>query len=338
MSTSRIIYDMSFADYQGHPALSCSALRKLAQSPLTYWTYSRHNPNRPPDEEKKHLDYGRAAHALILEGERAFNARYCAKKSREDYPEHLGSGEELAEKCVELGVAKGGTLAQRASRIRAAEAKLVAAGEQIEPCKLWIEVEDAHRVFANGRQQIDKRLIERLEFSNDTLRLHDTTRELLTGGRPEVSIFWTDEETGVELKARLDYLKSPVIVDLKTFSNIRGLHVDDAVAQTVAAHKYGLQAVMYCDALKAVEKVQPQFTFIFLESGPVPNVVVRHLAAQTEGETSVYWANCHRHYRHLIGLYQHCVKRWGFERAWAEPVFAQTFLDEDLPSWALDYV
>lgn len=44
-------------------------------------------------------------------------------------------------------------------------------------------------------------------------------KALLSGGEPEVSAFWPDEETGVLRRGRFDYLRDDVLVDYKTAAN-----------------------------------------------------------------------------------------------------------------------
>jgi hypothetical protein len=51
------------------PSISSSGLRTLITCPAKYWAYSIYNPDRREPEEKQVFAFGKAAHALILEGE-----------------------------------------------------------------------------------------------------------------------------------------------------------------------------------------------------------------------------------------------------------------------------
>lgn len=69
--------DIDNADYHRNPdllpgpSLSSSGAKKiLSASPYHYWFDSPLNPNRPPEDDKPHLNIGKAAHDMILLSER----------------------------------------------------------------------------------------------------------------------------------------------------------------------------------------------------------------------------------------------------------------------------
>ncbi len=63
----------------------------------------------------------------------------------------------------------------------------------------------------------------------------------LSEGAPEVSAFTTDEEvSGLDVRARFDWLAPGVIVDLKTT-----VHAGHEFAHSVRKYRYHLQAAMY---------------------------------------------------------------------------------------------
>lgn len=76
---------------------------------------------------------------------------------------------------------------------------------------------------------------------------HPKARALLEQpGNPEVSVFGTDPDTGVNMRARFDYLpdftvKNPVAVDLKTARSAS----PDGFARAVAEHRYDIQEQFY---------------------------------------------------------------------------------------------
>src|SRR3546814_14526079 len=73
---------------------------------------------------------------------------------------------------------------------------------------------------------------------------HPDLSKAFSGGHPEVSIFWQDEQTGISCKARLDYLKARAIVDLKTFSNPLSKPIDKAISTRSEEHTSELQSLM----------------------------------------------------------------------------------------------
>lgn len=80
----------------------------------------------------------------------------------------------------------------------------------------------ADREFARGDGYVPLLLrdFEKASAMAETVRRHPLARRLFVDGRPEQSLFWTDPESGVQLRARLDWLSDPresrlVIADYK---------------------------------------------------------------------------------------------------------------------------
>lgn len=105
------------------------------------------------------------------------------------------------------------------------------------------------------------------------VREHPLAGPLFTAGQPEVSLFWTDEQTGVPLRARLDWLKHPVpgrpliIGDLKTTE----LAYPGKLPSTVDEYRYHIQAAVYLDGAAACGLTPPEgaaFVFAFVEKKP----------------------------------------------------------------------
>jgi hypothetical protein len=90
-------------------------------------------------------------------------------------------------------------------------------------------------------------------------------------GRAEQSLFWTDEDTGIWRRARLDYLPDPrhgrrlVIPDYKTADRADR----ESVRKAVASYGYHLQAAQYTDGARALGlDDDPAFVFIVQEKAP----------------------------------------------------------------------
>jgi len=83
--------------------------------------------------------------------------------------------------------------------------------------------------------------------------------ELLSTGEPEISIFDKDEETGLEIKGRLDWLTGDgVIVDIKTVAE--GKASPHNFAKQIANFKYHMQAAHYMQLAGA-----ERFVFVAVE-------------------------------------------------------------------------
>lgn len=62
-------------------SISSSGLRQVLDRPSLYWGFSPYNPKPFDQEEKKSLEFGKAAHMLLL-GEEGFSARYVLRPAK----------------------------------------------------------------------------------------------------------------------------------------------------------------------------------------------------------------------------------------------------------------
>lgn len=99
----------------------------------------------------------------------------------------------------------------------------------------------------------------------DAVRGHKAASKLLAGGEPERTITWTDPESGVQCKGRVDYLRPDGFVDLKTSANL------DPRRFALTAHDLGyhLQLAFYARGLRALGVADPKVWLVAVESsGP----------------------------------------------------------------------
>ncbi|ASY62476.1 Exodeoxyribonuclease VIII [Sinorhizobium sojae CCBAU 05684] len=69
-------------------SISSSGLRAVLRRPSEYWAYSPYNPTPFDREEKSSLEFGKAAHMLLL-GEEGFKERYSLRPAT--YPDEKGN-------------------------------------------------------------------------------------------------------------------------------------------------------------------------------------------------------------------------------------------------------
>jgi hypothetical protein len=114
---------------------------------------------------------------------------------------------------------------------------------------------------------------------------HPTAGRLFEGGAPEVSAFWTDERTGVPLRARFDYLPTatasgrPIAVDLKKTADAsrRGF------GKSVANYGYHIQSDIYRRAYAAThDGAEPVFLFVAVEPDEPFQVAVYELDPEAQ--------------------------------------------------------
>jgi len=92
-------------------------------------------------------------------------------------------------------------------------------------------------------------------------RQHDIVNTLLENAEFERSIYWTDEETGLQFKVRPDIWSNKMIVDLKTsrYSNV------NLYKSSAYSNGYYLQAGMFFEACKAIGKPIEEFVNLVIE-------------------------------------------------------------------------
>lgn len=117
----------------------------------------------------------------------------------------------------------------------------------------------------------------------DSVLSHPIASALFTGGEAEVSAFWTDPATGVDCRARFDYLPEPVkgkrliVPDLKTALSAH----PGEFGRAAAKFHYAMQDAWYSDALKALDlDPDPAFVFVTVEKEPPYIVTVGQLRAE----------------------------------------------------------
>lgn len=193
-------------------------------------------------EESVAQQFGSLVHAVVLEGWDAFEERYVTAPdqphgllvNKDDIREALGT------RCT---LPKSATLYEH---------EVLAKVHGVGPTMASWKLEKA--LALEGKTEISKRwhstmlLVDQMLDMKRESRGGRSIREVvLSGGQPEVSVFWTDE-TGLRLKARFDYLRIGTTVDLKTFAARSGRELVDAFTLSVDDYAYDMQAAHYQDA------------------------------------------------------------------------------------------
>lgn len=234
--------------YHSWPALSCSGIRRLAASPtLFYMTTPWLNASYEEPEEKAWANIGRAYHARILEGSEAFNQRFCVKLEKSAIPDLCVTIDDIKERIdkvhgkVPFGKRKEDFVAQLLD---------------LEPdAPIWEECQRRHEEENAGRCQLSYEVIERIEIAARMIEKHEELSQAVRGGYPEVSLLWVCAKTGVPMKARVDYLKLKLMVDLKSYENKFELSPEQACRKAIANNRYPLQPSVYLEGAAAVKKL-----------------------------------------------------------------------------------
>ena len=346
-----IYLDMPEEEYHADPSFSTSGTKLMTISPLDYWVNSPLNPDYEPRTSAA-LDLGKAYHKMILEGPEAFDGAFCIAPDKTDYPDALDGAEALRAKCKELELKASGSIADMCGRIREADPAV----------ELWPDIKAIFEEERGERVPLTKDQWKGLKLVQAVLARMENAAKALRGGVSEVSIFWT--EYGIPMKARLDKLQPQGIVDLKTFGNVMNKEIISAVAGEIAKHRYYLQPPIYMRALGAAKQMYADygdkvvhgeaglihdaltagrqgFWFVFVQTGGVPNVVIRGFAEKETfkglgATTNSYWMRGESDFHRGLTMFKKCVKTFGPHEPWVADFGMKDFTDNDFPLWMLD--
>lgn len=104
----------------------------------------------------------------------------------------------------------------------------------------WAEAHE--RAAEAGQTVVSQEDFDRARFMRDAVHAHPEARLVLSKGRPEVSVFVTDPETGCDLRSREDWKPEgfDVIADLKTCRDAGRWFANDAfrLGYPISAYHY----------------------------------------------------------------------------------------------------
>jgi len=127
-----------------------------------------------------------------------------------------------------------------------------------EEYTVW-ETENQHKTIVTGDQLALALAIR------DSVYANKAAKALLSDGDPEATVVWENSETGELCKARADWLRENVIVDVKTTMDAR----PDAFAKAITNYRYDVQASHYGEGFDL-----SRFVFIAVEKDPPYAVAV----------------------------------------------------------------
>lgn len=178
---------------------------------------------------------------------------------------------------------------------------------------------DAWRKENTGKIAITAADMKAIHGMRTSLLTHPIASRMLSGGVSEVTLRWTDTETGLVCKARADYHveELDMVVDLKTTEDAR----PHAFRRSVAAFRYHVQQAFYSDGFAALGAPLRSFAFVAVEK--VPPYAVAVYLLDTEAVTKG-WAAA----RENLTTLARCIEAGDF------PAYDNGIQTLDLPAWA----
>lgn len=322
------ILDITNAEHHAIRALSNSGMKDLAVSPLRYW-YRWINPAPKPEaeEESAAQKMGSALHCAVLESEETFESRYARALDPSDWPVCLDTIQEIRGYITDKGEKPKGT--RKDEVIGQALDLMKRIGEAVP----ILQVEQARFLAANeGKTIMHPDEWERLAGMTLALSEEPALKPILRAGKPEVSMVARDPETGVLLKARLDWMAPGVTLDLKTFTVKRGGSIDKAIHDAIYFEGYYKQAYFY-DLVRRLATGEGQgridFVNAFVESDQPHETRIVKQVPKRGGSLNMYWETARIEVRQMIRLYADCVAKFG-DDPWRDKQEISTLADEDI--------
>jgi hypothetical protein len=340
-----IYFDLPEDVYHSARALSCSGMKHLTVSDLNYW-HRNINPAPEPDEDTEARRFGKAVHCYALERER-FDTSFAMKLSKDDNPDALVTTDDLKRFLEANGLPKSGKTKQELID------RVTASGL---PAFIWDHELERHAALHEGKTFLSTDESKRIERAAAVMASDPYVCAALKGGMPEVSFFVRDPETGVLLKARMDYVRPRSTIDIKTFSNSRGKPVEKAIFEAIYYESYYLQCVFYNQVreiarrqlaageiqtfgdvseewLKAfLETEDHGFGLVFIESTePFDLRFILLKQAEVPGaDTNAYWSSAQLRIGDLTHRYAKCLEKYG-DAIWRESLPPRVLEDTDMP-------
>lgn len=268
-----VYFGMPFAQYLAIPALSKSSEKLLLRSPMDFWARTAWiNPNADDDDTKAKLD-GRAYHTRINEGADAFYKMHVADLEPTEHKDALVTNDEMKAALTKRGVA---------FKASARKGELVALLKENDPTvQIWEEMLRAHYAKHKGKTFLRAQVFREIEYAAAMIEKHPQLSRCFQGGYPEVAVIYEDPETGLPIKAMIDYLKVQMFTELKTFANQLARPIDSAIRHEIAARKYHIDVASYLEAIKHAKRMIRERGTEAVH-GEVPKDWIDRFAATTE--------------------------------------------------------
>jgi hypothetical protein len=276
-----IYFGMSEETYLALPALSNTGIKKLAASPMIFWASTPWlNPKKAKQDaeavEKAHRIFGKAYHARIVEGRRAFESRFAVELDPSDYPDMLVSTDQIKAAIGQHMTADTRKTAAEGSMVpvkpaskvpdempdgteymrSAVKADWIAQLLELDPeAPVFARVEQEYFEAHRGKTFLTPDQLEELEIAALMVERDPELKDAFKGGHAEAVLIWYCPRTGVPMKAKLDYLKLDEIVDLKSVANQRERSIETAIRFEISGYHYNFQPVVYFDGVDAVREL-----------------------------------------------------------------------------------
>lgn len=135
-------------------------------------------------------------------------------------------------------------------------------------CKKWVADRSDRPVISSAE-------LDEIVAVAEAIKAEPKAKPLFTGGKYEQSVFGIEEETGLPMKGRPDFIPDSgrFLVDFK-FTNDASI---EALTKSIVKMRYHVQAAIYWDLVTQAGLELSAFYFVFVQRGDRPRVNVRKL-------------------------------------------------------------
>lgn len=193
-------------------------------------------------------------------------------------------------------------------------------------CNLRTKVGKAEREAAlvDGKTVIRHEEFQAVQAMHDEVKEHEFAGAAFENGQAEPTLIWKDQETGVWLRCRPDFLPAvgDWIPDYKTAVSAKPSEFQRAVWN----HGYHMQAALYLEGIEAVTGKPPR-NFFFVAQEKKPPYIVSIIALD---RIAIEWGQLQN--RRAIRVFADCLERdhWPGYSSRVEQIGLPTFAEYQL--------
>jgi hypothetical protein len=178
---------------------------------------------------------------------------------------------------------------------------------------------DEWRAEHAGFEMLSEEAFRSVEGMAASARKHPLAKQMIQNGKSELTLKWTDQETGLTCKSRLDYYveSHAMILDAKSCLDAR----ESKFKRDIVNYRYFVQDALYRSA--ALELFLPVKHFVFIAIEKSPPFAVATYTLDAEGIAKGYGAA-----RANINMLAFCKKT----ETW--PGYPVEIRELSLPPWA----
>lgn len=274
-----------------------------------WWWKSEHNPDRVEESEEART-FGKALHALVLEGDRAYAQRFAVSPDPDveatKRPEFCRTVKDIVEAFERR---------QMHPKANIKKEELIALAQTRAPDlyrNIWDVIWKDWQRANVGKLPISEVEHRQLQIMADAVRTHPDIGELFQFGDDhiplsEVSILWHDEH-GIPRRARLDEMLPLSTVDVKTMGNVGQRPLKFAAGEHVAQNAYHVQLADHHIARKVAYR--------FIIEGKVYDGSLHDAKLRAEGSPEEIEAAADKFKRELAWLKRFPSEAPNWDYAW----------------------